>query len=162
MKLIIGSDLVPTKANIDLFNKGDVESLLGNELNEIWNSSDMRVFNLEVPLTDNEEPIDKQGPNLIAPTSTINGVKKLNPTLLTLANNHILDQGEQGLYSTSKLLEKSNIPSIGAGKNLSEASKPYIIEKKGVKIGFYTCAEHEFTIATETTPGANPDRKSVV
>src|SRR5699024_4783645 len=156
MELIVGGDLVPTKVNIDSFNKGDVKSLLGSELKNIWESSDMRIFNLEVPLTDQEDPIDKQGPNLIAPTSTVRGIKELNPTLITLANNHILDHGAQGLYSTLQLLTQNDISSIVAGENIYEAAKPYIINKYGYRIGVYTCAEHEFTIATENTPGANP------
>lgn len=156
MNLLIGSDLVPTEINIDLFNKGDVESLLGKALADLWSKADIRTFNLETPLTDVEDPIDKQGPNLIAPTSTIQGIKELNPTLITLANNHILDQGKQGLKSTSSLLEKYDIDFIGAGDNLTEASKPYIIKKNGISIGIYTCAENEFTIATKKAPGANP------
>ncbi|EYE87683.1 hypothetical protein Q428_12030 [Fervidicella metallireducens AeB] len=156
MQLLIAGDLVPTKPNIALFNKGDSKSLLGEELYSLWDSADIRIFNLEVPLTEKEEPIPKCGPNLIAPTSTINGIKALNPSLLTLANNHILDQGELGFKSTQDILNKNNIPFIGIGNNLSEASKPYIIQQDGLKIGVYNCAEHEFTIATEETPGANP------
>jgi poly-gamma-glutamate synthesis protein (capsule biosynthesis protein) len=49
-----------------------------------------------------------------------------------------------------------NIAFAGAGSNLNEASRPYIFEIEGKKIGIYCCAEHEFTIATETTAGANP------
>jgi poly-gamma-glutamate capsule biosynthesis protein CapA/YwtB (metallophosphatase superfamily) len=156
MKLIIGGDLVPTKSNKDLFCNADVESLLGEELLSIWNSADKRIFNLEVPLTDKEEPIEKWGPNLIAPTRTINGIKALNPSLITLANNHILDHGEQGLNTTIDLLNENNIPYVGAGENISEASKPYIIDDKGLKIGVYACAEHEFSIAAERSAGANP------
>lgn len=156
MQLLIAGDLVPTKSNLELFNAGDAKSLLGQELYSLWNSADIRIFNLEVPLTDKEEPIPKCGPNLIAPASTINGIISLNPSLITLANNHILDQGEHGLKSTIDILNKNNIPYIGAGDNLFEASKPYIIYKDGLKIGIYNCAEHEFTIVTETTSGANP------
>lgn len=156
MDIIIGSDIVPTEVNINLFNTGDTLSLLGEDLLNIWDSSDIRVFNLETPLTDLESPIEKQGPNLIAPTSTIKGIKELNPSLVTLANNHILDQGVQGLQTTCELLDSNNIPNIGAGDNLSEAAKPFIIKKDKKKIGFYTCAEHEFTIATEKSSGANP------
>ena len=156
MQLLIAGDLVPTKSNIDLFNKADTISLLGEELYYIWNSADFRIINLEVPITDKEEPIPKCGPNLIAPTSTINGIKALNPSLIALANNHILDQGEQGLNSTMDILNKNDIPIVGVGDNLFEASKPYIIHQDGFKIGIYNCAEHEFTIATEKTSGANP------
>ncbi len=75
---------------------------------------------------------------------------------MALANNHILDEGAQGLYSTMRLLDEWKIPYVGAGESLSEAQRPYIIEADGKKIGIYNCAEHEFTIAEENRPGANP------
>jgi len=156
VQLIIGGDLVPTQSNIDLFSNGDVNTLLGEELLSLWNAADMQILNLEVPLTDKEDPIAKCGPNLIAPTSTMKGIKVLNPTLFTLANNHILDQGIQGLKSTEDILNSHDISFIGAGDNLNEANKPYVFQRDGLKIGVYACAEHEFTIATENTPGANP------
>lgn len=108
MEMLIAGDLVPTECNMDLFNIADINALLGKELVPLWNSADMRIFNLEVPLTNEENPIDKCGPNLIAPTSTIVGIKSLNPSLITLANNHILDHGEQGLRSTQNVLNKNN------------------------------------------------------
>jgi poly-gamma-glutamate synthesis protein (capsule biosynthesis protein) len=156
MQILIAGDLVPTISNIDLFNKADTKSLLGDELHAIWNYVDMRIFNLEAPLTHKERPIQKCGPNLIAPVSTVNGIKALNPSLIALANNHILDQGESGLNFTLDILRENNIPFTGAGRNLYDSSKPYIINRNGLKIGIYNCAENEFTIATKTTSGANP------
>jgi len=155
LNMIIAGDLAPTQSNIDLFNKGDLAVLFGEELLSLWNATDIRILNLEVPLTDKENPIPKCGPNLLAPTSTIKGIKALNPLLISLANNHILDQGEQGLKSTKEILNKSEIPFVGIGENLSEASKPFVFQRVGSTIGIYACAEHEFTIATEDTPGAN-------
>ena len=156
MDIIIAGDLVPTKSNIELFNNADLKTLLGEELLSVWNSSDIRIFNLEVPLSDTEDPIDKWGPHLIAPISTIKGIKALRPSLVTLANNHILDQGVQGLKSTEKVLQDHDIPFIGTGENVVEASKPYIIKQDGIRIGVYACTEHEFSISTENSPGANP------
>lgn len=156
MNIILGSDLVPTEKNYDLFNTGDVKSLLGKDLYNMWISYDYRIFNLETPLCNEESPIEKWGPNLIAPTSTIKGIKALNPSLLTLANNHIYDQGLKGLNKTRDLLIEYNIPFFGAGDTPQQASAPYILEKNGIKIGFYTCAENEFTIVSDTEPGANP------
>ncbi len=156
MNMIIGGDLVPTQSNIGLFRNADVTALLGEELLSLWNATNIRIFNLEVPLTDKENPIAKCGPNLIAPTSTIKGIKALTPSLIVLANNHILDQGIQGLRSTEETLNKNEIPFVGVGYNLYKASKPYIFQGDSFKIGVYACAEHEFTIATESTPGANP------
>lgn len=154
--ILIGADIVPTKSNIEQFNKGDAEFLVGDELLKILNYADYRIFNLEVPLTDVCSPIDKCGPNLIAPTSTINGYKSIGVNFVTLANNHVMDQGEKGLLSTCDLLRKNNIAYCGVGDNLNLAKVPYAFEVNGKKIGIYACAEHEFSIATENSIGANP------
>jgi hypothetical protein len=154
--LLIGGDLVPTQTNQQLFIDADVISLLGEDLLEVLKQANFRVFNLEVPLTDQEAPIMKCGPNLIAPTSIINGIKHIQTDLLTLANNHILDQGTQGLDSTIKVLKENDIDYVGAGYNLDEAAQSYVWKKNGIRVGIYACAEHEFTIATEHSPGANP------
>ncbi len=155
-RIIIGADLVPTESNYELFKNGDAETLVGRELLEKLNHADYTIFNLEVPLTDEQHPIVKCGPNLIAPTATMKGLKAINPHFFGLANNHILDQGVEGLESTVKVLEAADIDYTGVGKNLAEAEKPFIKEIGGKKIGIYCCAEHEFSIATETEPGANP------
>ena len=155
-KILIGSDIVPTPVNIDLFEAGDDKALVGEELVDKLKEADFRVFNLETPICDKEDPIIKCGPNLIAPTRTMPGIKALNPSLMALANNHILDQGDQGLFETIEQLKMWNIPYMGVGENLQEAQKPYIIEADGKRIGVYNCAEHEFTIATDDKAGANP------
>lgn len=156
MKIIIGADLVPTKSNYDDFIKGNIQNVIDTNLKNILDSEDYRIFNLEVPLTDLHTPIKKNGPNLIAPTQTICGIKEIGVDLFTLANNHIMDQDKQGLYSTISILEKSGIAYFGVGNDLKEASKPYIIEKDDLKIGVYACTEHEFSVATNNSPGANP------
>lgn len=156
MELLIGGDLVPTKSNYDLFNNNNITELLGEELYNICNGVDIRIFNLETPLTDKETPIKKCGSNLRAPISTIKGIKGINPTLLTLANNHILDQGEEGLMSTINILKKNNIPYVGVGNNIDQACKSYVLKYGKHTVGVYACAENEFTIATAEKAGANP------
>ena len=156
MKLYIGADFVPTDINKSLFEEGKGEALVGKELYEILKKSDLNIFNLEVPLTDAETPIVKFGNNLIAPSKTVYGYKALEPIFLTLANNHSLDQGVEGLTTTINLLKQHGIAHAGAGANLKEAKKPFFFEKDGVRIGFYLCTENEFTMATCHSMGANP------
>ena len=156
MSILIGADFVPTKSNQKYFCNGDVLHLIGKELQGVLEDTDYRIFNLEVPLVDHRSPIDKCGPNLIAPTSTIYGYKKMRVNLLTLANNHILDQGEQGLKSTMQILKKSGISYLGAGDDLSQAIKPFSLEVDRNRIGIYACTEHEFSVATKYSAGANP------
>ena len=157
MKILIGADLVATDSNIDLFEKGSARELVGQDLLQLMSDpASYCIFNLETPLCDIAMPIAKNGPNLIAPTKVIAGYNALGVNLLTLANNHILDQGEQGLQSTCKVLREHGIDYLGIGATPEEAAKPYIFSFAGSKVGVYACAEHEFSIVQTNTMGANP------
>lgn len=154
--IIIGADIAPTKRNEKLFLVGDRLELIGRSLSDILERADYSVFNLETPLSDHLSPIEKEGMNLCAPTATINGIAALNPSLLALANNHIMDQGKSGFNSTIKTLEDYGIEHVGVGSKLSTV-KTYKIANLGeCIIGVYNCSEHEFSIVTRNTPGANP------
>lgn len=154
--ILIAADIVPTRSNEQLFRDGDARTLIGEDLLSRFSSADFIAMNLEVPLTDAETPIRKWGASLIAPTDTVAGLKAVNPFFYTLANNHILDQGEAGLFSTWNALENIGLEWGGAGRNLREAAHPYVRDIKGLKLGVYCCAEHEFSIASEHSAGANP------
>lgn len=156
LQFIIGGDLAPTQSNFAYFENADTDYLIGGELQSLFGGADYLFLNLEVPLTDHADPIEKCGPNLIAPCSAVEGLKAINPYCYGLANNHIMDQGPQGLFSTLSLLEAAGLSFVGAGNDLSAASKPLLFEKDGLKLGIYACAEHEFTIARKAYPGANP------
>ena len=123
MKVYIGADFVPTDKNRILFEIGDMESIIGTQLYNMLCEADLNVFNLEVPLTDNDTSIDKFGHNLKSPTKTINGFKAIPSLLLGLANNHSYDQGFEGLQSTMNVLEQSKIAYSGAGENLKRSER---------------------------------------
>ena len=50
--------------------------------------------------------------------------------VLSLANNHTLDWGTEGLLDTMTRLKKAGLPYVGVGKDIDEARKPVILEKK--------------------------------
>ena len=156
LHILIAGDTVPTASNERLFIDGDIETLFGKELIELFLESDFNILNLETPLSEVVEPIEKNGPCLNASPEAVNGLKKMNVGAVSLANNHIMDQGVKGLESTIAALNKYQISSFGYGSNIREASKPFVYEKHGKKVGIYSCAEHEFSIAGSNTPGANP------
>lgn len=156
MKILIGSDFVPTASNEQLFIEGNINELFGDALIRKLSEHDYRIFNLEVPLINKANPIKKCGPNLIAREETINSIKKINVNLFTLANNHIYDQGNAGIENTQKILDDNSISYVGVGKNIEEAKKPFFIDAGNHRIGIYACAEHEFSIVNEFHYGANP------
>lgn len=154
MRILILGDIGASRSNVQAFCNAE-KDLFSAEIQEKCAEADLVLINLEKPLTDVIAPLGKCPPDYAAPTKTINGIKLLNPTIATLANNHIMDQREQGLKSTIEVLEENGIQYVGAGNNLQESRKPLIIKKKETRIGIYACCEKEFSYATETTPGAN-------
>lgn len=154
--VLIGADIVPTASNAELFSSGNIQELIGSELSELINEASYTIFNLEVPLVDSETPILKCGPALSAPTSTVHGLCAINKGAFTLANNHILDQGQTALESTMELLDAGGVSHFGAGSDLKMARVPHEVVVGEKRIGFYGCAEHEFSIAGECRAGANP------
>lgn len=154
MNLLIAADMVPMSNNINFFKEGNIQKILGSKLNDIWNEADYKIFNLEAPITNCNNKIKKCGPHLKISPQAINGIKSMNPTLILLANNHIMDYGETGLIDTINILEKKKINYIGAGKIKEEKEKSWII-KSPKKIAIYNCCETEFSVTNDNLPGAN-------
>jgi poly-gamma-glutamate synthesis protein (capsule biosynthesis protein) len=79
--------------------------------------------------------------------------------VLTLANNHCLDYGPDGLADTRRHLEAAGIGVVGAGCNLREACRPLLMQRNGVRLGFIGAC-HASTkpapAATSTSPGIAP------
>ena len=152
----VGGDIVPTRSNLQFFESGNVLELLGEDLYKELRKCNYLLFNLEAPLTNVSQPIEKCGPNLAIPQSAIDGLKKMNPYFYTLANNHIKDQGDQGILDTINIFEQNQIAYAGVGRNKNDVKKYHVFEIKGIKIGVYCCCEHEFSCVKDDEAGANP------
>ncbi|MBU0964287.1 CapA family protein [Patescibacteria group bacterium] len=78
--------------------------------------------------------------------------------VISLANNHINNQGAEGIASTIENLEQLNIAHTGAGQNLQAARQPAIIQTKNTRFGFLAYTDNTFTSqydeATDQRAGA--------
>ncbi|MBI4331900.1 MAG: CapA family protein [Chloroflexi bacterium] len=74
------------------------------------------------------------------------------------ASNHCFEYGPEALLESIDILRSNNIQVIGVGKDIAEARKPAVLERKGIKVGFLAynailAAEIE---AREDKPGCTP------
>lgn len=156
VKIIIGADFVPTDSNRSLFEKEEMNELFGKELLEELKSGDLRIFNLEAPITNAKELLPKAGsPNLKTYPQCIKVFNHLKPLVLTGANNHIYDYKDRGIQDTLNLLQSHQIHVTGFGENRTDASQPKILLINGYRIGIYACSEHEFCCAGKNHGGGN-------
>lgn len=152
--IIIVGDLFPTEQNVSFFLNGDVESLFGKEIVNLFANADYRVCNLEGALTNHPDKCKKTGPVKVVATSAIAAYKKLGINCCMLANNHATDGGHQGLIDTMKTLDDAGINYIGAGKNEKEIIRSFVKELGGMRIGFYNVSETMYNKPTKDKAGA--------
>lgn len=155
-RVVIAGDLCAVPANAAAFERGDADAVFSTDLLDLLKGSSGVVLNLETPLTDHESPIVKSGPCLRSPVATASVLGELNLLAVGLANNHVLDQGPRGFADTLAALDGAGIAYLGGGANIVEARRPFVSDAGGRRVGFYACAEHEFTIAGGSLPGSNP------
>lgn len=114
MIINIGGDLLPTDNNMNLFESGDVEKLFTREVVDIFGRSSLNIVNLEGPLTDFDAGIEKIGPCIKGTSKSIKAIKALGIHCASMANNHIMDYGQDGLINTIDLLKAEGMLSVGA------------------------------------------------
>lgn len=157
MKIIIAGDFAPRERLAKQIKEQRFEEIFPNNLVKIIKSVDYSLVNFESPIADDAcVAITKCGPNLKCDENTVDAIKYAGFTAVTMANNHILDFGEKGLNKSIECCKKNNIDVVGVGKNLEEAKKILYVEKGSKKLAIINCCEHEFSIATDNTSGANP------
>lgn len=115
------------------------------------------VFNLEGPLTREETAAAgkiclKQ--DMLAFESIVSRVK---PRAVCLANNHIMDFGEDGLRDTMRELDRMGIPYFGAG-DFDDCNNPLVLDVGGVSVGLlgYVCPTTHPIFAAADKPGVVP------
>jgi len=101
----------------------------------LLDSVDITFFNLECPITDSGTPVEGKEFVFKFPVRYAGILRGI--TGFTLANNHIMDYGWEGLASTLRVLASLKIGTCGAGENLKEARSPFITQAGGLKVAFF-------------------------
>ena len=122
------------------------------EFREVFDAADLVVGNLECVVGSKGSPEDKPW--------TFQAHPRVIPLLarhfdaLSVANNHTGDYGKDAFLETLELLQ-GKVPTFGGGKDLTEARKPLLLEKKGIKfalLGYNEFKPRSFA-ATDSSPG---------
>ncbi len=119
---------------------------VSKELQEILGAASINIVNFEAPVHTNGSPSHKSGPSLSQDKKGIDWLEHQGFNMITLANNHMMDYGNNGLVETVRSIQNSI--ALGAGK-WEDAYKPAIVEKEGVRIGFLALTHCEFGTLTD-------------
>ncbi len=91
-------------------------------------------------------------------------LKTLGVKGVTLANNHMMDFGAEGLAATLKMLDDNEIAHTGAGSNMPEALKPMEISGGGRTTAVFNFGwdAEETVYAENARPGCAPRDNTVI
>lgn len=157
MKILIAGDFAPRARLAKQIKEKRFSEVFSEDLRKIVQSVEFSFVNFESPIVENGyKPIPKCGPNLRCTKEAAEAVRYAGFTGVTMANNHILDYGAEGLHKSVECCKSQELDIVGVGENMHDAEKILYLEKEGKRLAIINCCEHEFTIATETEAGANP------
>lgn len=126
----------------DLVLRNPELHILGEHLQIVLDGCDIKVLNFEVPVSvSNAVGIHKSGPVHSQSPLSPQWVKEKGFNLVTLANNHSLDYGQEGVKATLESFSDINITGVGTYESAYDVS---IIERNGEKIGFLGLTHKEF------------------
>jgi poly-gamma-glutamate capsule biosynthesis protein CapA/YwtB (metallophosphatase superfamily) len=124
---------------------------------EELSDGDLTMVNLETPITSRGTPQDKRylfrAPDASVPALTAAGID-----VVSLANNHTMDYGRDGLADTIAKAEAGGLGTVGAGDNIDEAFTPLRRTVEGVDIAIFAFSQVD-DLAQEWA--ATPDRSGM-
>src|SRR5437868_5510092 len=99
----------------------------------LMRTADLTFANLEIPICATGYPADKlvtlRGQMSLAAELNQMGIKAVS-----LANNHMMDFGYEGLFETVRTLDEQRIAYVGAGNTRQQAFAPVGFDCRGVRV----------------------------
>lgn len=130
------------------------------DLLEQMRGSDILIMNNEFAYMEEHqaEALPGKAYTFRAEPETVELLEEFGVDGVTLANNHVYDYGERGLLDTMQYLNEAEIPYVGAGENIEEASKILYYVANGKKIAIVSATQIERSTlytreATQTDAG---------
>ena len=100
-----------------------------DEIRSFLSTGDLNICNFEAAVSDSKvHKMKKRKPFVLYsdPINTVKAIKVEKIHLVTLANNHLMDCGMEGLKRTLNEFKDENIYTMGAGANQQDAERPYV------------------------------------
>lgn len=113
---------------------------------KILRSCEFNVINFEAPVTTDTKKFPKSGPCISQNLKTPSWLNNIGFNVVSIANNHMMDYGGEGLRKTIASFRDSTI--VGGG-SWEEAYKVTIVEKEGIKVGFLALTHLEFGVLND-------------
>jgi poly-gamma-glutamate synthesis protein (capsule biosynthesis protein) len=144
LRLVVGGDAMLGRAVARRVHTRGARYPLG-AIAPLMRRGDLSLVNLECAVTLNRRTWAGESKDFYfrAPPQAIDCLAEAGIGLVTLANNHVLDYGVDGLADTLAALDRVGIAHAGAGMDAEAALAPAIVERNGIRIGLSAFCDHQ-------------------
>ncbi|MFG3052087.1 CapA family protein [Kitasatospora sp. NPDC048239] len=111
-------------------------------ISKTLSDADLAVLNLETAITDRGAPEPKTYTFRTSPKA-LTALRDSGVDVVSMANNHAVDFGADGLADSLAAKDSSPIPIVGFGRNAKEAYAPYVTTVRGVKVAVVAASQVE-------------------
>lgn len=135
--LLFAGDVYFSNHVLNAYTKaGGIQGVLDEEIRKEIAAADIFMVNQEFPFTDRGKAAENKQFTFRLPPDKIHILQEMGVDIVTMANNHILDFGPDGITDSLKALDEAGILHVGAGEDIEQAKRMEIIETCGRRIGF--------------------------
>ena len=138
--------------------RGGISGILSDNTLKIMKESTLMVVNSEFTVSNRGTKMAGKLYTFRAKPERLSIYDEMGVDLVTLANNHVYDYGKDAFLDMLDSFDEYKIPRIGAGRNLSEAEKPYYFIINGYKFAFVNGSRAE---KYRLTPGATDNSEGI-
>jgi poly-gamma-glutamate capsule biosynthesis protein CapA/YwtB (metallophosphatase superfamily) len=151
---LLGDVMLGRMVGEALSGDAEPEEVWQPELRELARSLDLVILNLECCLSVRGAPttlIPGKPFFFRGPPQAVAALEAVGAGVVGLANNHLLDFGEEAGADTVALLTAHGIATAGAGVDRDIARAPAVVARAGTRIGVLAVADHpaEYAAATD-------------
>ena len=114
-----------------------------SDLLEAMKKVDIMMLNNEFPYSNRGMPREGKKFTFRAKPDSVELLKEMGVDIVSLANNHAFDYGEEALLDTLETLKGAGIPYVGAGVNLEEAAAPVYFTMGDLKLAYVSATQIE-------------------
>lgn len=126
---------------------------------DVLKSADLTFGNLEGPISSRGKDMGGKY-SFRATPEVIDGLKFAGFDIMSIANNHIFDWGEEAFSDTLTILSSNNIDAVGGGINYTKANVPIVKNINGTKIAFLAYSTVDYDINSFNADGNVPGKSS--
>ena len=139
----VGDVMMPTSIQAAISGNKHGYDFLFEKIAPDLGAADITIANLETPI-DHKAAVSGY-PKFNARPALLSALKKAGVRIVSVANNHIMDAGPEGLKRTLNNIEAAGLIFTGAGRTKAEAAKIKFLKARDVNVAFlsYTCCTNQ-------------------